>query len=195
MDAKSTTPLQCGHFYHIYNRGINGCTIFGSNYHFRYFLFLYKKYISPIASTYSWCLLHNHFHFLVFFQEADEIVLDHKTPAHYLSQQFSNFFNAYAKYYNKVSQRHGSLFERPFKRKLVDNEDYLKKLMIYIHTNPVHHRQAVHPHAYRWSSYNEVIKKNSAFVDYISILKYFEDIENFIFVHRQKSEILILENW
>jgi len=49
------------------------------------------------------------------------------------TKHFSHFFNAYAKYYNNQTNRHGALFERPFKRKLIDSEDYLRQAILYIH--------------------------------------------------------------
>lgn len=44
---------------------------------------------------------------------------------------------------NKIlvgASRHGSLFEQPFKRKIIENEWYLKQVILYVHNNPVHHR-------------------------------------------------------
>ena len=55
------------------------------------------------------------------------------------SKQFSNLFNAYTKAFNKRYNRTGTLFERPFKRILIENESYLKYLVYYIHHNPVKH--------------------------------------------------------
>lgn len=60
-----TTLLQYETFYHIYNQGINGCSIFRENINYEYFLGLYDKYILPVADTYAWVLMGNHFHFLV----------------------------------------------------------------------------------------------------------------------------------
>ena len=53
----------------------------------------------------------------------------------------------------KRNKRQGSLFERSFKRKLIDDEDYLKQLVLNIHNNPVHHGFCSHPIEYGWSSY------------------------------------------
>jgi len=55
------------------------------------------------------------------------------------SQYFSNFFNAYSRGFNIATQRSGTLFERPFKRIPVDNENYLIRLIVYIHQNPQKH--------------------------------------------------------
>jgi hypothetical protein len=58
-------PLEYGHYYHVYNRGINRQNLFIEDRNFRYFLELYAKHITPIAHTFAYCLLYNHFHFLV----------------------------------------------------------------------------------------------------------------------------------
>ena len=57
--------LTYGNYYHIYNRGINSCDLFRTTDNYEYFLNLYDKYISPIADTYAWVLMPNHFHFLI----------------------------------------------------------------------------------------------------------------------------------
>lgn len=141
-------PLTCGNFFHIYNRGINSCNIFFDNENYEYFLHLYDKNISPVAETYAWALMKNHFHFLVrikaksdipgfvYLPNPDEAPSPVRvgTPA----QQFSKLFNSYAQAINKRFHRHGSLFERPFKRKRIDNRVWLKRTILYIHNNPVH---------------------------------------------------------
>ncbi len=68
----SPAPLQYGQYYHIYNRGNNRENIFIEERNYRYFLKLYAKYIEPIAHTYAYCLLRNHFHFLVRIKTVEE---------------------------------------------------------------------------------------------------------------------------
>jgi len=53
------------------------------------------------------------------------------------TNHFSHLFNSYTKAINKQETRTGSLFQHSFKRKKIDTEDYLKQLIIYIHTNPI----------------------------------------------------------
>ena len=60
-----TELLEYGHFYHIYNRGIDSCNLFRKPENYEYFLAQYDKYISPVADTYAWVLMPNHFHLLV----------------------------------------------------------------------------------------------------------------------------------
>lgn len=161
----STVLLEKGKFYHIYNCGINGEPIFREKANYEYFLKLYVKYISPIADTYAWCLMGNHFHLLVRIKEDDELINCNIIPVRVLNPvrdnkinkkphlYFSHLFNAYAQAFNKMNNRHGSLFERPFKRKLIDRDEYLKKLIVYIHNNPIHHGFCNFSDEYTWSSY------------------------------------------
>ena len=65
--------FETSNLYHIYNRGNNGIDIFFENENYNHFLRLYAKYIEPIAETYAWCLLKNHFHLLVRIKEKSEI--------------------------------------------------------------------------------------------------------------------------
>ena len=58
------SPLHPGVIYHIYNRGVNGETIFKEKRNYEYFINLYVKHIQPVADTYAFCLLPNHFHSL-----------------------------------------------------------------------------------------------------------------------------------
>jgi putative transposase len=100
-------------FYHIYNRGINGCDLFKVNENYEYFLNLYDKHLSSIAETFAWVLMKNHFHLLVRIKDEEYIKnLEgfRNLRGLKLHQPFSNLFNAYAKAYNKQYHRTGSRF-------------------------------------------------------------------------------------
>ena len=73
-------PLAHGQYYHIYNRGINGCSLFRETTNYGHFLGLYDKYISPVADTYAWVLMGNHFHLLVKIRRQEEISFMSHTP-------------------------------------------------------------------------------------------------------------------
>ncbi len=74
--------LDSGYFYHIYNRGNNAQTVFYSRENYLFFLEKMKKYISPFASIISWCLMPNHFHWLIFVRKKNE--LEQKSHADYI---------------------------------------------------------------------------------------------------------------
>jgi putative transposase len=182
-------PLLPGKYYHIFNRGIDSCNLFQVPENYEYFLGLYDQYISPMADTFAWVLMPNHFHFLVRIKVKNEIG---SKPPH---QNFSNLFNAYSKAINKRFLRHGSLFERPFKRKLIDNKEYLKQVILYIHNNPLHHGFCDHPVGYPWSSYLTCISLKPTKLHRETVVGWFDDVANFKFVHDQKIEVKRIEEW
>lgn len=152
--------LEKGKFYHVYNRGINSCNIFNESENYAHFYRLYEKYIPKIADTYAWVLMRNHFHFLVYIKRnPGKVLRNGELKELSASQQFSNLFNSYVQAYNKRYNRHGSLFERPFKRKAIEDTVYLKNVIIYIHQNPIHHRICKDLLQYGWSSF---IRYNSS---------------------------------
>ena len=185
-------PLIHGKYYHIYNRGINSDTLFKEKRNYEYFLKLYDNHIEPIAETFAWCLMTNHFHLLIRIKNADEINLNKIIEP---SQSFSNLFNAYTKAYNKSYNRHGPMFERPFKRKMISNESYFQNLIAYIHNNPVHHAICEHPLNYPWSSYITCVSEKKTKLKRTEVIAFFNDLENFKYVHQQKINDLSIDTF
>ena len=195
-------PILFGNYYHIYNRGNNGSNIFFDIENYNYFLRLYSKYIDPIAETYAWCLLRNHFHILVRIKEIEEIEVSElsystkeKPKVIDASRQFSHLFNAYTQAINKRYNRTGSLFEKPFERKLVSNEKYFQTLIYYIHNNPVHHGFVEKMNLYPWSSYETIISDKPTKMKREEIIALYGDLDNFIFYHNQEREIEGIANY
>ncbi len=125
----SPRPLLYDTYYHIYNRGTNREDIFREERNYEYFLKLYVKHIEPVAETFAYCLLRNHFHVLVRVRSEAEILAKSLSPDREAlrvskrplqppspSRKFSDFFNAYAKAINRAYGRTGSLFQHPFGR-------------------------------------------------------------------------------
>ncbi len=180
--------LESDHFYHIYNRGNGKVNIFKSENNYLFFLQLLRNHINPIGEIYAYCLLPNHFHFLIRIKEG--------IPKP--SQAFSNMFNAYSKAFNKEHKRVGSLFQRPFKRIKVTEENYLKSLIIYIHCNPELHGITAKFSRYSFSSYQSILSTGATSLMRNEVIKLFEDVENFEFAHKKKvhdevNKELILE--
>ena len=70
-------PLQPGTFYHVYNRGNNGENIFYKKENYPYFLRKLDQYLSPYLDVFAYCLLPNHFHFLIKTKEVRFITDEH----------------------------------------------------------------------------------------------------------------------
>lgn len=171
--------LQPGYYYHIFNQGNNKENIFFEEKNYPYFLSLLVKYIFPISEIFAYCLLPNHFHLL--------IRINDDTANKQCAQSFSNFFNAYAKAINKIYQRSGSLFKRKFSRIKIENEEYLKNLVLYIHTNAQHHGIIDNFKKYSHSSYPAYVSKGPTNISKHYIIDLFDDLENFKEVHNLKS--------
>lgn len=111
------------------------------------------------------------------------------------SQQFSNLFNAYAQAINKQNNRHGSLFEKPFRRKKILDEKYLLNIILFIHNNPVQHSITNSIEDYKWSSYHGFLNNKISTPQKDEVLNLFEDKDNFVHVHKQKIKNEGLEKW
>lgn len=51
--------------YHIFNHANGFENIFMEDENYRFFLEKYQQYIKPIAETYAYCLMPNHFHLVI----------------------------------------------------------------------------------------------------------------------------------
>ncbi len=211
------TPITYGNFYHIYNRGNNSENIFIQERNYAYFMELWWKHISPIAETWAYCLLRNHFHVVVWIKEQanlsgltkntinlDASVDKGTSPSDSYrdltglspklkepSQYFSNFFNAYSRGVNIATQRTGALFERPFKRIPVDSESYLMRLIVYIHQNPQKHKFVDDFRDWNYSSYHDLITNVPTRLQRDKAIQLFGSQVDFIRIHQ---EIQPLEN-
>ena len=164
--------------YHIYNRGINGEIIFNSDENKTYFLKLYSKYLENKVETFAYCLMDNHFHFIIRIINEKEV-----------TQALSNLFNAYAKAFNKQNNRTGSLFEKHFKRIQIENETYLTNLIQYVHLNPKHHLDQDYKR-FLFSSYQSLLSDKPTKLIREEVIQLFDSKENFIYCHDFKNEIL-----
>jgi putative transposase len=180
-------------FYHIYNRANADDQLFTEEVEYYLFLKKYFSYSNLFFSTYSYCLLTNHFHFLVQVRPECELnrhlgmFKDDKSRSNYLAQHLGNFFNWYATYFNKKHFRKGSLFIHTFHRKLISDQTYLNSIVCYIHANPVKAGLCRKPEEWKYSSFREFVYKPN----YISeksrkqTLEWFDGIENFKETHLQ----------
>ncbi|MHC1702393.1 MAG: transposase [Tenuifilaceae bacterium] len=192
---KHQIPIEYGKFYHIYNRGNNSENLFLNSVDYNHFLSLYEKYINLVADTYAWCLMPNHFHILVRIKDETDIGFlkpkrGQTTPPKKAvpENQFSHLFNAYAKGFNTKNNRHGSLFEHPFKRLEVTTEDYLRKLVYYIHANPVKHGYTENMFEYPWSSFLTIMSIKPAKLSKETVIEWFDNQTNFIAYHQDHQE-------
>ena len=194
--------LQFGGTYHVYNRGVNRCTLFYEKANYRYFLRLFTDHIAPVVQVFAYCLLPNHFHFLLRLLEVDEILA--RTDLHNYwqharddrpHQYFSNFFNAYARTINDSYGRTGSLFQRPFRRIPVTTDAYFFNLITYIHRNPQKHGLVNDFRNWPYSSYDAILHNKPTRVDKTAVLDYFGGLAQFQEAHQTDPDEKKLQPW
>ena len=94
----------------------------------------------------AYCLLPNHYHFLVR-QQGDY-------PAGLIPQRI---FNSYSKAYNRRYEHSGTLFEGRYQAVHVVKESHLRQLCRYIHANPLKHGVVDDLEKWPYSNYLEWI--------------------------------------
>lgn len=121
--------------YHIYNRGNNKQKIFFTKKNYLFFLQKVKAELKPISDIICYCLMPNHFHFMLStFNNFD----DEK-----FSAGFRILLSSYTKAINIQEKRSGSLFQQNSKAKCLTaltnykSNNYGLVCFNYIHQNPV----------------------------------------------------------
>lgn len=184
-------PISFGTFFHIYNRGNNCENIFFQERNYAYFMELWWKHTYQIAETWTYCLLRNHFHAVVFIKNEEDLAdVQIRTP----SQYFSNFFNSYARGVNIATERTGALFARPFKRIPIDSEAYLMRLIVYVHQNPQKHKFEQNFRDWNYSSYHELIDIGPTRLQRNKLMQLFGSQEDFIRIHQEIQPLEDLED-
>jgi putative transposase len=67
-------PFEPDTIYHVYNHGNGDELIFREAENYRFFLQRFMFYITPIAWIYAYCLMPNHFHFLIRTKSEKELI-------------------------------------------------------------------------------------------------------------------------
>ena len=192
------TLLQPGCFYHIYNRGNNRENLFIEERNYPYFLRLYGQYISPIADTYAYCLMRNHYHLLIRVKDrvqesdsGDQIAEQSDSSTLDLSnanRAFQLLFGTYAKAINKAYKRTGKLFEEHFDRIEVTNDRYFTNLIFYIHFNPQKHKFVDDFRDWPWSSYGAFISTGKTKLKRDDVLDWFGGTNRFKEFHKGEAD-------
>lgn len=129
--------------HHIMVRGINQQDIFHYDEDREKFIDILKKtkQISQFE-LYGYCLMNNDVHLLL--REGPEN----------LSQIMKRIGIAYVYWYNNKYERSGHLFQDRFKSQNVEDDDYLLRVLRYIHQNPMKAHVVEEMDQYPWSSYH-----------------------------------------
>ena len=128
--------------YHIFNRGNNKMSLFKDAVDFDCF----RDHLSTSvrfhqAKLYHYCLMTNHFHFLLQIQKAEDLAkIMHEVQL------------KYARYFKKKSGFLGHVFQERFRSPQIAKESYYLQCGRYIERNPVKAGIVRHPEDYLYSS-------------------------------------------
>lgn len=190
------TPFIAGELYHAFNRSVARLPIFLSQRHYQHivelinfyrfekppirysyfnrlnkeqkevFMKVHMQNKKPMISILAYCLMPNHFHFLL-----------KPTTDTAISAFMRNLQNSYSKYFNTKHNRSGSLFQSMFKAVRIESEEQLIHVSRYIHLNPASSSviRIENLERYPWSSFNAYLmgKVEKQFVESDIILKIF----------------------
>ncbi|MFY7840099.1 MAG: transposase [Lacibacter sp.] len=127
--------FQNNNLYHLFNRSINRGILFNDEADYRRFLEIVRRSLLGNCNVLGWCLMPNHFHFLI---HTNENSIQQKKigglELQLLQNGIRNLLSSYSKYYNYRYNRKGNLFQQKTKSKLIDSDGY--RVLCYIHQNP-----------------------------------------------------------
>lgn len=185
-------PLEANGVYHIFNHANGWDDFYYDAQNCDYFLKKLHFHLWPVLNVCAYNLLLNHFHLVVRIKSESEIIRCSKlwcrhqrVPFRPLkpAQQFSNFFNGYTKAMNKVYERKGSLFQRQFKRILIESDDYLRYVIAYVHTNPQKHNIVDDFRKWEFSSYHKLLSDKPTYLLKEKVLALYNGEQNYINYH------------
>ena len=153
-------------YFHFYNHAIGDELLFREDEDYIWFLNKFKIVLQKYpASIFAYCLMPNHFHFL--------IRQDSEKPIYKI---FNDLNNPYVKHYNYKYKRVGRLYRDSLQHIRVYKENYLIHLCQYIHYNPVKAGIVNRAENWRYSNFLEWIGARNGDLFDVELLKaYFGD--------------------
>ena len=165
---------------------------------YRFFLQQYEKYLGGVVETYAYCLMPNHFHFLVGVKVEAELVKTFpkfETLEKLVSKQFSNFFSSYTQSFNKKYQRKGSLLIKNFKRKPILTESQWQDTFLYVHLNPIKHGFVKDLKDWKWSCFHGYERAaDPSKLERNYFLNYFDNWQHVTYLLQSKRELIMSED-
>lgn len=143
--ARLTLP---NHLHHVLHRGHNRQNVFVTAADFERFLQLLVIYARQFeVAVHAYVLMSNHVHLLVTPSQANNG----------LSQMMQSVGRSYARYFNNMNNRSGTLWEGRYRSTLLQAEQYGLAYMVYNDLNPVRAGVVSEPALYPWSSHGHYI--------------------------------------
>lgn len=138
-----------GGFYHVILRGNGRQTIyFDTADRDQWECFLQRGLLRYKHRIHAYCWMTNHVHMAI------------QSGSEPLSEFMGFLASSYARFVNRKSGRLGHLFERRYRAILIQEDNYLKELIRYIHLNPLRANMVDNLSNYPWSSHHAYLQKS-----------------------------------
>jgi len=137
-----------GGLHHVYNRVASGEPIFSDPEEAIEFIEIIRETKNRDGWTIlAWCVMSNHFHLVI------------RTATVPLWRGMHRIQNLFSRRFNIRHGRTGSLWQSRYKAKYVEDGEYLDRLVLYVHLNPVKAGIANDPGDYPFGGHREVKRK------------------------------------
>jgi len=177
--------IEPNQLYHVYNQGNNHEQLFYEGENYLYFLRLFRKFVLPKCNVLCYCLMPNHFHFLIDTTEesAEKIKIGNNDMSK-LAGGFRQLLSSYSQAINRQQRRSGSLFRAKTKAKSLEMGDvnYPLQCFHYIHQNPLKANLVNTLEAWKYSSFSDYAKLRNGTICNQSIAYQFLDLDEEKFV-------------
>ena len=180
MEERARRRPSEGNIYHVFSRGSGKQIIFESDKDRNVFLKILGAVLEEVnVELFAWCLMDNHFHFLLHGSLDD------------IARLMQNVLGQYARYFNGEHNREGHLFESRYGSEPIDTDEYLMQAVRYIHQNP-EKAQIAYTDRYRWSSYQEYVHVPKLATT-APLLETFGTVASFVNFHALDSRFCLRE--
>ncbi len=156
-----------GNLYHVYNMGNNSQKLFFNEGNYLYFLQKVKNDIKPNCEILAYCLMPNHFHFMILANEKS-VEETGKGKMQKLTRKFGTIQSSYSQALNNQRKTNGSYFRQKTKAKCItaamdvtDSKRYALTCFFYIHHNPLNARLVKKLDDWQYSSYLDFCDKRN----------------------------------
>ena len=112
-----------------------------------------------------------------------------------ISRQMNSFLVSFANYINNKYNRKGGIFQKPFKRIIIENDAHLQQAIIYTNANAQKHGMVADYKHYQYSSYLHTLQNDQYFIDSKSIFHFFGGSQKFLSAHDLQVAYFYQHNW